>query len=105
MATLVALVAAAARERLLHRLAREHAEGAGHAGFQLHAHHAARGLGADELVVVGLAPDHSSEARDAGEAPGARGIAGRERKLERPGDLEHLHLDAAGLSERRLRSR
>src|SRR5436309_14263137 len=99
MATLVALVAAAARERLLHRLAGEHAEGAGHAGVQLYAHHAARSLGADELVVVGLAPDHSSQARHAGEAPGARRIARRERKLERSRDLEHLHVDAAGLRD------
>src|SRR5258708_4204024 len=71
LATLVALVAARARERLLHRLARENPERARHAGVELHAHHPARGLPADEVVVVGLAPDHRAEAGNSGEAPPA----------------------------------
>src|SRR5712691_10431584 len=44
LATLVALVAARAGERLLHRLAGEDPERARHAGVELHAHHAPGGL-------------------------------------------------------------
>ena len=61
----VALVAAGARERLLHRVDRQHAERARHAGAQLDVLDAARGLGADPVVVVGLAADHRAEAGDA----------------------------------------
>ena len=73
-AALVALAAASARERLLHRLAREHAERAWHAGVQLHSHQAPRRLRADEVVVVGLAADHGPQAGDAREAAAARGV-------------------------------
>ena len=68
VAALVALVAAGPRQRLLHRVAGDHAEGAGHAGLELHVLDPARRLGADEVVVVGLAADHDAEAGDAGEA-------------------------------------
>ncbi len=105
MATLVALACAAWRraagagERLLHSLAGEHAESAGHAGVQLHAHDPAGGLGADEVVVVGLAADHGAEAGNAGEAPRASGIARGERQLEGTGYVKHLDVVMASVGE------
>src|SRR6185312_10456382 len=85
VATLVALAPARARERLLHRRARQHAERARDARVELHAHHAAGRLRADEVVVVGLAADHRAKADDAGVATRGRRIARAERELERAG--------------------
>ena len=69
VAALVALVAAGALERLVHVLDREHAEGAGHAGLELDLLDTARRLGADVVVVAGLAADHGAEAGDAVKRP------------------------------------
>src|SRR6476620_853086 len=57
VAALVALVAAGAGQGLLHVVAGNDAEGAGDAARQLHVLDASRRLGADEVVVVGLAAD------------------------------------------------
>src|SRR5690242_16538321 len=65
VAALVALVAAGAGQGLLHVVAGDDAEGAGDAGRQLDVLDAARRLGADEVVVVGLAADDDAEAGDA----------------------------------------
>ena len=65
VATLVALAAAGPGERLLHVVAGDYAEGAGHAGFQLDILDPTGGLGADEVVVVGLAADDDAETGDA----------------------------------------
>src|SRR4051812_1769075 len=66
VAALIALVAAGAGEGLVHAVAGDDAEGARDAGLQLHLLDAARGLGADEVVVVGLAADDDAEAGYAG---------------------------------------
>src|SRR5262249_1843987 len=68
VAALVALVAAGAGERLLHRVAGDHAEGAGDTGGELRVLDATGRLGADEVLVVGLAADADAEAGAAGEA-------------------------------------
>ena len=61
----VALGAAGhALERLLHRVDRQHAEPARHAGLELHLLDPASGLAAHVVVVVGLAADHRAEADD-----------------------------------------
>ena len=52
--------------------------------------------------MVGLAADHRAEARDACERARARGVARRERQLERTGDVERLHPLHARLLERAL---
>src|SRR5664279_6532637 len=62
VATLVALLTARTRQRLLHRLAGEHAEGARHTRVELHAHDPRGALRAHEVVVVGLAADHRPQA-------------------------------------------
>src|SRR5437868_1790502 len=65
VAALVTLVAAGPGEGLLHVVAGDDTEGAGHSGCQLHVLDAAGRLGADEVVVVGLAADDDAEAGDA----------------------------------------
>src|SRR5215203_1959126 len=65
VAALVALVAAGAGQGLVHVVAGDDAEGAGDAGRQLDVLDAASGLGADEVVVVGLAANDDAEAGDA----------------------------------------
>ena len=85
VAALVALVAPGPRQRLLHRVAGEHAEGAGDAGVELDVLDAARGLGADEVVVVGLAADHGAEAGDPGDVAGADQASRRAAARRRPG--------------------
>ena len=82
VAALVALVAAGAGQGLLHVVAGDDAEGAGDAGRQLHVLDAAGRLGADEVVVVGLAADDDAEAGDAadlGPPPAWRCGGGRRR--------------------------
>ncbi len=96
---LVALAAAGAGERLVHVLDRQHAERARDAGAQLHVHDPARGLGADVVVVVGLAADDRAEAGDAGVAPGLGQELGGQRQLEGAGDVEDVGL-RAGLRRR-----
>ena len=63
------------------RVAGDHAEGAGDAGFQLHVLDAAGRLGADEVVVVGLAADDDAQAGDAGNVAGADQRLRRHRQL------------------------
>ena len=54
-------------------------------------HHAGGRLGADEVVVVGLAPDHRAEARDAREAPAARPRSeAASGSSKAPGNVEDL---------------
>ena len=101
---LVALAAARPRERLLHGLDREHAERARHAGRELDVLDPARRLGADVVVVVGLAADHRAEAGDARVAAGLGQVLRRERQLERAGHVEHVDLDPRR-GERALRAR
>ena len=72
VAALVALAAAGPGQGLLHVVAGDDAEGAGDAGLQLDVLDAAGRLGADEVVVVGLAADDDAEAGDAGELAGLR---------------------------------
>src|SRR3954452_929852 len=102
MTALVALAPAGTRERLVHVLHGEDAEGARHAGAQLHVLDAAGGLAADEVVVVGLAADHRAEAGDA-LVTGAGEVRRGQRQLERAGDVEDVGLPRAGLREARLR--
>src|SRR3954454_8534397 len=85
VAALVALVAARARQRLVHAVAGDDAEGAGDAGLQLHLLDPARRLGANEVVVVGLAADDDAEAGDAGVAVLGE-LLGREGELVGAGD-------------------
>src|SRR6187200_2238276 len=85
---LIAIVACRSRERLIHVLAGQDAERARDAGVELRLLDAARGLAANVVVVVRLAADHRTEARDPGEAPGLRAPLRGERELERTGDLE-----------------
>src|SRR4051794_33512883 len=92
VAALVALAAARARERLVHVLDGQHAERARHAGAQLDVLDAARGLGADVVVVVGLAADAAAQAGDAVVAAGLRRVERRERQLEGPGAPEGVVL-------------
>src|ERR1700744_4094813 len=61
VAALVPFVAARPRQRLLHRVAGDHAEGAGHAGLKLDVLDPPRRLAADEVEVGGLAADHDAE--------------------------------------------
>src|ERR1700749_1577228 len=68
VAALVALVAAGAGQGLLHRVAGDDAKRAGDAGLKLDLLDAAGRLGADEVVVVGLAADDDAEAGDTREA-------------------------------------
>ena len=89
---LVALAAAGPGERLLHRVAGDHAEGAGHAGLQLHVLDPARGLGADEVVVVGLAADHDPEAGDPAVGSPVDQLASRRSELVGAGDRELGHV-------------
>src|SRR3954453_2641306 len=85
VAALVALVAAGAGQCLVHVVAGDDAEGAGDAGLQLHLLDAVRRLGADEVVVVGLAADYDAEAGDAGVAVFGE-LLGREGELVGSGD-------------------
>ena len=85
---LVALVAAGPGQRLLHRVAGDDAERAGHPGFQLDVLDPAGGLGADEVVVVGLTADHDPEAGHPGVGPGLRQLLGGEGELVGAGDRE-----------------
>src|SRR4051794_10577675 len=85
VAALVALVAARARQRLVHVVAGDDAEGAGDAGLQLHLLDAARRLGADEVVVIGLAADDDAEAGDAVVALVGEDLRGK-RELVGAGD-------------------
>src|SRR5262249_51815463 len=80
--SLIALVAAGSGLGLLARIAGDHPEGAGNAGVELDPLDAARGLGADVVVVIGLAADHDAEAGDAAEPPGLGAPSGGERQLE-----------------------
>ena len=66
VAALVPLATAGPGERLLHVVAGNDAEGAGDAGLELDVLDAAGRLGADEVVVVGLAADDDAETGDAG---------------------------------------
>src|SRR4051794_5800910 len=86
-APLVALVAAEAREGLVHRLAGDDPERAGDAGCELDLLDAARAFRTDVVVVVRLATDHHPETCDAGEAAGLRAPLGRDRQLEGARDL------------------
>src|SRR6476659_5287248 len=91
VAALVALVAAGAGEGLVHVVAGDDAEGAGDAGLQLHLLDTTRRLGADEVVMVGLAADDDAEAGDAtglsASPPRSLDVAlGSERKLVGTGD-------------------
>ena len=88
VAALVALAAAGPGQRLLHRVAGDDAEGAGHPGLELDVLDPARGLGADEVVVVGLAADHDPEAGDPGVGPGLRQLLGGEGQLVGARDRE-----------------
>src|SRR5215218_7214058 len=96
VAALVALVAAGAGQCLLHVVTGDYPKSAGDAGRQLHVLDAARGLGADEVVVVGLAADDDAEAGDTADLRAAPllGVvaadavddrAGGEGELERAG--------------------
>src|ERR671939_1002109 len=96
---LLALSPARPRERLLHRVAGQHAERAGDAGVELHARDPARRLGADVLVVVGLAPDHRAEAGHAREAARLGAVLGGQRQLEGAGDRVDLDRRALGLQD------
>src|SRR3954471_754268 len=77
------MVAARARERLLHALHGEDAERARHARAQLDVLDPARRLGAHVVVVIRLAADDGAEARDAGDAAGLREVESGERQLVR----------------------
>ena len=83
VAALVALAAAGPRQRLLHRVAGDHPEGAGDAGRQLHVLDPARRLGADEVEVLGLTADHDAETGDPGELAGFGVQAARRRAARR----------------------
>src|SRR5918996_981599 len=61
VAALVALLAARPRLGLLAGVAGDHPEGAGNAGVELDALDSPRGLGADVVVVIGLAANHHPE--------------------------------------------
>src|SRR3954447_1664086 len=65
VAALVALAAPRRGQRLVHVVAGDHAESAGHAGLELDLLDPPRRLGADEVEVVGLAADHDAQAGDA----------------------------------------
>src|SRR5439155_26040216 len=79
---LIALPAAGAGQRLVHVLDGQDPEGAGHAGIELGSLDPVRSSLADVVVVVGLAPDHGSQAYDAQVASGPGTGLGRERQLE-----------------------
>ena len=102
---LVALAAAGAGQRLIHVLDRQHAERARHAGAQLDVLDPAGGLGADVVVVVGLAADDRAEAGHAGVAAGLGQVERGERELEGARDVVDVGLPHAGLGERALRAR
>ena len=97
----VAVVAARARQRLLHVLDGQDAERARHAGAQLDVLDPARRLVADVVVVVGLAADDRAEAGDAGDAAGLGEVERGERQLVGAGDVVDLERHA-GLVERPL---
>ena len=65
----------------------DHPEGAGHPGVELDALGAGGDLGADVVVVAGLAADHDPETGDAGEATGLGAELRGERQLEGAGHL------------------
>ena len=101
----VALVAARARQRLLHGLDGQHAERARHAGAQLDVLDPARGLVADVVVVVGLAADHRAEAGDAGVAARSRrGSSAASGSSKAPGTSWTSTVGDPGLGERPLRA-
>ena len=66
----VAALASSPGLRLLHRVAGDHPEGAGHAGVQRDLLDTARGLRADVVVMIGLTADHRAETGDPGKAAG-----------------------------------
>src|SRR6185312_4287085 len=70
VAALIAFVAARPGQRLLHRVAGDHAECAGHAGPQLDVLDSPRRLAADEIEMGRLAADHDTEAGDPGKFAG-----------------------------------
>src|SRR6185437_13615569 len=92
MTSLVALVPARACERLLHRLAREHPKRARHTRGECNLLDAARRLGTDEVVMVGLATDHGPQTGHTLKAARVSRIARRQGQLERSGHVEHLDL-------------
>ena len=97
----VALVAALdARERLLQRIDRQHAEPAGNAGRELDLADAAGGLAADVVVVVGLTADHGPEADDGLVAAALGGVLGGEGQLERARDVVAVDLRDAFVGQR-----
>ena len=103
---LVALAAAGAGERLLHVLDGQHAERARHAGAQLDVLDPARGLGADVVVVVGLAADHRAEAGDAGVAAASRpGSCAASGSSNAPGTSNTSASPSPAVRERALRAR
>src|SRR4051794_4761456 len=99
MAPLVALAAAGAGQRLVHVLDGQHAERARDAGAQLHVLDPARRLGADVVVVIGLAADDGAEARHAGVAAGLGEVLRRERQLVGAGHRERVDILDARLGE------
>ena len=103
VAALVALVAARARQRLLHVRHRQHPERARHAGLQLDRLDPARRLGADVVVVVGLAADDRPQARDARVAARLGEVLGGKRQLEGAGHVERVDVLDARLGERGAR--
>src|SRR3954465_1827891 len=94
---LVALLADACK-RLLVVLHREDAEAARDTGLELHVLDAARGLGADVVVVRRLAADDGADARDALVLARLRADLRGHRQLEAPGHLDDVPL-VAGLLE------
>ena len=100
VSALIALAAAGAGQRLLHRLAREHSKRTWHAGVERYLLDPAGGLGADVVVVAGLAPDHCSQTGHAGETARLRRVAGGQRQLEGTWHVEHLDVDVPGPRER-----
>src|SRR3954470_8202909 len=88
VAALVALVAAGSGQRLVQVVAGDDSEGAGDIGLQLHLLDAARRLGADEVVVVGLAADDDAEASHPGVAVFSELLRGEGQLVgARDGDL------------------
>src|SRR3954452_17524437 len=84
---LIALVALRPRHGLLHRVAREDAEGAGNARRELDALNAPCSLAAHVVVMVRLAADDRPQAGDTREAAGLGAPLRGDRQLEGTGDL------------------
>ncbi len=92
LGAVVALAPTGALERLVQRIDRQHAKRARDAGAQLDVLDAARALGADIVVVIGLAADDRAEAGDARVAAALRRIERGERQLERTRHVEDVDL-------------